>query len=76
MRIGPQMNLSVLNLSLRYSIRNQSLGGLYDVIDLDTHEYVGDPLPWHEAQATKERAEHLVTVATALANCLSGPAET
>jgi hypothetical protein len=64
-----------VNLRVAYSIRRQTLEGLYDVIDKDTEEFIGEPLPWDEAQSAKRRAETIFATAKALASLLNRRAE-
>jgi hypothetical protein len=64
-----------VNLRVAYSIRRQTLEGLYDVIDKDTEEFIGEPLPHHEALAAKRRAEDIYSATKALASSLNRRAE-
>lgn len=57
-----------MNLRLRYSLRKQGLEDLYDVYDADTGEYVGDPLPHHQAQALKANTLETIKAIDGLAN--------
>lgn len=65
-----------MNLRVAYSIRRQTLEGLYDLIDKDTDDFVGEPLPHHEAIIAKQNIEKLEAAATALAAALNRRAET
>jgi hypothetical protein len=43
-----------MNLKVRYALEQQSLQGLYWVVDTDTDEVLTEPMPYDEAWHVKE----------------------
>lgn len=53
-----------MNLKVRYALEQQSLQGLYWVVDADTDEVLTEPMPYDEAwHAMEARKRILKTIA-------------
>ncbi len=52
-----------MNLKVRYALEQQSLQGLYWVIDADTDEVLTDPMPYDEAWHAMKARERILKAA-------------